>query len=266
MNWYIAVLKKYAVFSGRARRKEYWMFFLFNVIIAYVFGFAVGLLGAHTGLSGASILTLTQIYTLATLIPSIAVGVRRMHDTDHSGWWLLFPIVNLVFLCTHGKRGDNRFGSDPKAFSSADKLQSKYPKTNSTSSQIVVIILVVSVAFIIIAGIIGTVAIPKFVGASNKAKASEFTAVLTSIYHLEQAQQAENGTYSGLSVLQFDIPTSSRFSYSVDNISEKTFTAHATVKTIFGKAQIGEEATINQDGVKTSGNHLLKYVPTWTSN
>ena len=107
MNWYIEVLKKYAVFSGRARRKEYWMFFLINIIISFVLGFVEGLLGGQ-GIIG-------NIYSLAVLIPGIAVGVRRMHDADHSGWWLLFPIVNFVFAVTEGTRGDNRFGSDPKA-------------------------------------------------------------------------------------------------------------------------------------------------------
>ena len=114
MNWYLEVLKKYAVFSGRARRKEYWMFFLFNLIIAFVLGFIEGIVGIAME-SGQSVLA--TIYQLAVLIPSIAVGVRRMHDTDHSGWWLLVPIVNLVFAVREGTRGDNRFGSDPKAIS-----------------------------------------------------------------------------------------------------------------------------------------------------
>ena len=107
MNWYLEVLKKYAVFSGRARRKEYWMFFLFNLIIAFVLGFVEGLAGGP-GVLG-------NLYALAVLIPGIAVGVRRMHDTDHSGWWLLLPIVNLVFLVQDSQQGDNRFGSNPKA-------------------------------------------------------------------------------------------------------------------------------------------------------
>jgi uncharacterized membrane protein YhaH (DUF805 family) len=109
MNWYLAVLKQYAVFNGRARRKEYWMFVLFNVIIAFVLGFMLGLAGAGDG--GQVII---NIYSLAVLIPSIAVGVRRMHDTDHSGWWILLPIVNLVFACTEGTPGPNRFGPNPK--------------------------------------------------------------------------------------------------------------------------------------------------------
>ena len=114
MNWYLDVLKKYAVFSGRARRKEYWMFVLFNLIIVFVLSFIEGMV-ANSSNSGQSILA--SIYNLAVLIPTIAVGVRRMHDTDHSGWWLLFPIVNLVFALTEGTKGDNRFGADPKAAS-----------------------------------------------------------------------------------------------------------------------------------------------------
>jgi uncharacterized membrane protein YhaH (DUF805 family) len=106
-NWYLAALKKYAVFSGRARRKECWIFFFFNWIIVFGLGW-IDLLTGAPGVFG-------KLYVLAVLIPSIAVGVRRMHDTDHSGWWLLLPIVNLVFLVQDSQQGDNRFGSNPKA-------------------------------------------------------------------------------------------------------------------------------------------------------
>ena len=112
MNWYFQVLKKYAVFSGRARLNEYWMFCLFNILIAVALGFVEGILGIAPE-SNESILV--TIYQLVILLPAIAVGVRRMHDTDHSGWWLLLPIVNLVFAVTEVTRGDNRFGPDPKA-------------------------------------------------------------------------------------------------------------------------------------------------------
>jgi uncharacterized membrane protein YhaH (DUF805 family) len=105
MKWYLEVVKKYAVFSGRARRKEYWMFTLFNVIIG------IGISLAETLLGGSGMIT--NNYYLAVMIPSFTVGVRRMHDTDHRGWWLLLPIVNLVFAVTEGTRGDNRFGADP---------------------------------------------------------------------------------------------------------------------------------------------------------
>lgn len=111
MNWYLDVLKKYAVFSGRARRKEYWMFFLVNLIISFVIGFVVGVIGAALQMNLSS---LSLIYSLAVLIPSIAVGVRRMHDIGRSGWWILFPIVNLVFFCLEGQTEENEYGPNPK--------------------------------------------------------------------------------------------------------------------------------------------------------
>ena len=113
MNWYLEVLKKYAVFSGRARRKEYWMFFLFNVIILFVLGFVEGFAGS------AGIVSM--LYSLGVLIPSIAVSVRRLHDTDRSGWWLLIglvpligAIVLLVFMFQDSKPDENQYGSNPK--------------------------------------------------------------------------------------------------------------------------------------------------------
>ncbi len=112
MSWYIAVLKKYFVFSGRARRKEYWMFALFNFIIAIVLGVVGGILG--TAIIG-------MLYSLAVLIPGIAVTFRRLHDIGKSGWWLLLllvPIIGviviLVFMFLAGEEGDNQYGSNPK--------------------------------------------------------------------------------------------------------------------------------------------------------
>ena len=84
MSWYLAVLKKYAEFSGRARRKEYQMFALFNFIILFV----IGLVDTLAGSPGV----LGMLYGLAVLIPSIAVSVRRLHDTDRSGWWFLIAL------------------------------------------------------------------------------------------------------------------------------------------------------------------------------
>jgi uncharacterized membrane protein YhaH (DUF805 family) len=107
MNYYLTALKKYAVFTGRARRTEYWMFVLFYLIGAVV----VAVIGTVVGAQSA----LSTLYKLAFLIPAISAGVRRMHDTNHSGWWLLFPIVNLIFAVTEGDKGENRFGPDPKA-------------------------------------------------------------------------------------------------------------------------------------------------------
>ena len=83
MNWYLAVLKKYADFSGRARRKEYWMFILFNILISFV----IGILGAIIGETGGLItVSLSGLYSLFIFIPSIAVTVRRLHDTNRTGW------------------------------------------------------------------------------------------------------------------------------------------------------------------------------------
>lgn len=108
-------MKKYAVFSGRARRKEYWMFFLFNLVVAFVIGFVLGFIGGVLGIGTALSDPASTIYALAILVPSIAVAVRRMHDTGRSGWWILLPIVNLVFLCSDSQPGENKYGPNPKA-------------------------------------------------------------------------------------------------------------------------------------------------------
>jgi uncharacterized membrane protein YhaH (DUF805 family) len=114
MQWYLEVLKKYAVFSGRARRKEYWMFVLFNIIISFALGFVTGFVASLIGSPGiAGIITI--IYSLAIIIPGIAVGVRRMHDLGRSGWWIIVPFVNLVFLFMDSQPGENEYGPNPKA-------------------------------------------------------------------------------------------------------------------------------------------------------
>lgn len=119
MNWYLEVLKKYAVFSGRARRKEYWFFVLFNIIISIVLGVIDGVTGSFSPEAGMGLLG--GIYTLAVLIPGIAVSVRRLHDTERSGWWLLIAlvpligaIVLLVFMVQDSKPGQNQYGANPK--------------------------------------------------------------------------------------------------------------------------------------------------------
>lgn len=112
MHWYTDVLKKYAQFSGRARRQEFWMFTLFNLIISI----ALMIIGGIVGFS-----LLSTLYSLAVLLPSLAVGVRRLHDTNRSGWFMLLcliPLINLVliyFLALEGDKQDNAFGPDPKA-------------------------------------------------------------------------------------------------------------------------------------------------------
>ncbi len=119
MNYYFEVLKKYFVFSGRARRKEYWMFFLFNIIIA----FALGLIESIAGIAPeADRSILAVIYQLVILIPNITVGVRRMHDINKSGWYLLIPIFNLILLCEDGTKGDNKYGADPKELENQEQV------------------------------------------------------------------------------------------------------------------------------------------------
>ncbi len=105
MNWYLKVLQNYATFSGRARRKEYWMFFLINLIISIILN-VIGAMVRFEFLGG--------IYSLIMLLPSIAVGVRRMHDQGKSGWFILIPIYNLILACTEGDHGENAYGPDPK--------------------------------------------------------------------------------------------------------------------------------------------------------
>lgn len=93
--------KKYATFSGRASRSEYWFFYLFYIII-YVIGMVVE--------SSAGITYLSTLFILPIWLPQLAVSVRRMHDTNHSGWFLLVPIYNLILLCTASTSGSNNHG------------------------------------------------------------------------------------------------------------------------------------------------------------
>ncbi len=120
MNWFITALKKYAVFSGRSRRSEYWYFILFYLIIYIALAVIDGVTGSFDSKSGIGLLT--SIFALALLIPSLSVSVRRLHDTDRSGWWLLIgfipligAIVLIVFFVQDSGAGTNRFGSNPKA-------------------------------------------------------------------------------------------------------------------------------------------------------
>ncbi|AJR22903.1 MULTISPECIES: DUF805 domain-containing protein [Sphingobium] len=133
MEWMLLPLRRYAKFSGRARPREYWMFVLFLLLCYIGVAMVEGILGLSTTdhwfqrgpwWAGAGYSTrggpLTGLFTLAMIIPHIAVSVRRLHDTDRSGWWLLivfFPIIGsivlLIFFIMSGTRGPNRFGPDP---------------------------------------------------------------------------------------------------------------------------------------------------------
>ena len=120
IEWMTMPLKRYADFSGRTRRKEYWMFLLGVVIVAIVLGIIEGIVGL-SGMVGGVYGPLTLIFALAIIIPGIAVQVRRFHDQDKSGWFVLLSlipfvggIIVLVFMCLEGTKGPNRFGPDPK--------------------------------------------------------------------------------------------------------------------------------------------------------
>jgi uncharacterized membrane protein YhaH (DUF805 family) len=128
MEWMLMPLRRYADFSGRSRRKEYWMFVLLLLIVGVVLGLVTGgfssvmdptsMGGDATMGAGSMILGL---FYLAIFIPALAVQVRRFHDQDKSGWFVLLNFIPLVgglivfiFMCLDGTRGDNRFGPDPK--------------------------------------------------------------------------------------------------------------------------------------------------------
>jgi uncharacterized membrane protein YhaH (DUF805 family) len=120
MNWFMTALRNYAVFSGRSRRSEYWYFGLFYLIFYGVTAIVDVMAGTFDRASGIGVFT--GILTLAFLIPSLSVSVRRLHDTGRTGWWLLIafvPVVGaiilLVFLAQDSAAGANRFGANPKA-------------------------------------------------------------------------------------------------------------------------------------------------------
>ncbi len=119
MNWYLLTIKKYAVFQGRARRKEFWMFALFNLLFSIILGIIDVLIGTYNWQSDTGLLS--SIYSLFVILPNLAVTTRRLHDINRSGWWqllYLIPIIGwlvlLYFFVSKGNIGANRFGEDPK--------------------------------------------------------------------------------------------------------------------------------------------------------
>ena len=118
MEWYLKVFRQYSDFESRARRKEYWMFLLVNLVVSMVVGVAVGTLQG-LGVPGAS--ALSWVYAAITIVPSIAVGARRLHDIGRSGWWQLIAIVPLLgvivllfWAAADGTPGSNLYGANPK--------------------------------------------------------------------------------------------------------------------------------------------------------
>ena len=124
MDWYLKVLKQYTDFSGRARRKEYWMFTLFHFIIIFVLAFATAFMsgGLESNEEPSIVMVvILVIYVLATLIPSIALSVRRLHDIGKSGWMYLITFIPyiggfilLIFACMEGESRPNKWGPNPK--------------------------------------------------------------------------------------------------------------------------------------------------------
>ena len=120
MDWYLAVLNKYAVFEGRARRKEYWFFVLFNILISIALGIVDRVTGSFDPLSGVGLLG--GLYAIALIVPGLAVTVRRLHDTNRSGWWVLLPLIPIIgglvlfyFLVLDSNPNSNEYGDSPKA-------------------------------------------------------------------------------------------------------------------------------------------------------
>lgn len=108
MNWYLDVLKNFAVIDGRAGREEYWHFTLINIVVC------IALYASYN--------SLWAIYALAVLVPGITVSIRRLHDIGRSGWWFLIAfvpvvgIVYLIFMLQDGMHGENQYGFNPKDF------------------------------------------------------------------------------------------------------------------------------------------------------
>jgi uncharacterized membrane protein YhaH (DUF805 family) len=114
-EYFVKVYKNYANFEGRARRSEYWYYTLFYYLVAILLVFVDQGIESESGITGL-------IFALGSLIPTIAVGVRRMHDVGKSGWYLLIPIYNLILACTNGETGSNGYGPDPKGDHLQDEI------------------------------------------------------------------------------------------------------------------------------------------------
>ncbi|MGR5529000.1 DUF805 domain-containing protein [Vibrio alfacsensis] len=122
-DWYLGVIRNYTGFSGRARRQEYWYFTLVNILVNLVMNIIDRIMGnvfqiENFGLFGV-------LYALFILIPSLAVTVRRLHDTDRTGWWVFIAIIPIIgflvmlyFLVQDSEEGTNQYGDNPKTIQS----------------------------------------------------------------------------------------------------------------------------------------------------
>ena len=128
MNWYLKALNQYAVFNGRARRKEYWMFVLFN----FIFGLSAIVLDNlfGTAIRGLGYGPVYILYVLAVFVPGLAVSVRRLHDVGKSGWMILISLIPLIgsiwlllLLATDSDTGENEYGPSPKGDQAVEVIQ-----------------------------------------------------------------------------------------------------------------------------------------------
>lgn len=127
MSWFLLAFRNYATFSGRSRRKEYWFYLLIYFLIFVALSFFDGAAGLFDFEAGIGLMS--GIFSVAALLPSLAVTVRRLHDIDRSGWWILISLIPLlgvlvlmVMLVKDGVPGDNRFGPNPKGVASGVSL------------------------------------------------------------------------------------------------------------------------------------------------
>ncbi len=148
MNWYLKVLKQYADYEGRARRKEYWMFMLFNLIFYFIALILDNILGSTFGNLPYGIFYL--LYGLGVFIPSLAVTVRRLHDVGKSGWMIfisLIPIVGtiwlLVLLATDSDSDENKYGANPKESHNADYIKNTETSQNDSITDTLILIIVI---------------------------------------------------------------------------------------------------------------------------
>jgi uncharacterized membrane protein YhaH (DUF805 family) len=155
-----AALGKYATFSGRARRSEYWVFIFFYLFVYVAFLIAGALTKSSSATLGAALSLTGAVFSLAMIIPSIAVSVRRLHDTDRSGWWFLLALVPLigslvlmVFFLLDSQPGDNRFGPNPKGVPAG---------AAAGGMGTAVVVAVVGLGVVFIGGIVAAVAIPAY--------------------------------------------------------------------------------------------------------
>lgn len=129
MNWYLKVVRdNYANFKGRARRKEYWMFFLVNFIISFIISSIFAVVAITSKLP--TLASVGYLYSLAILLPSLAVAVRRLHDVGKSGWWILIGIIPIigtiwiiVLLATDSTPGENKWGPNPKGIGNLSDIE-----------------------------------------------------------------------------------------------------------------------------------------------